>query len=209
MAEKNKLTKKELLKQSLKKSQTKESNNIILSNETKSIDPTINQLKDLYESVIMAHKRTVRNSIDFGEYLFEVKEKIGHGNFIPYIEKNKAYLGFDRRTASTYLRIYYYRELVKGCKNMAEAVRLIKTQENGLPQPEQRVEIEINPKLTTYKYSKGKKLYTIFKQSGKSKKGFNKIHLDFIRQFIEEELQKENERYNNKVSDLKSDLKHL
>ncbi|EMG13244.1 hypothetical protein LEP1GSC151_0108 [Leptospira interrogans serovar Grippotyphosa str. LT2186] len=89
MAEKNKLTKKELLKQSLKKSQTKETYNITLPNETKSIDPTINQLKDLYESVIMAHKRTVRNSIDFGEYLHEVKQKIGHGNFIPYIEKTK------------------------------------------------------------------------------------------------------------------------
>ncbi|MBM9578957.1 hypothetical protein JWG45_17565 [Leptospira sp. 201903070] len=209
MAEKNKLSRKELVKASLKKNKESEQPTTSLDkNDVKSIDPQLQNLRDFFKSLLNAHRRTISASIEFGEQLHVAKVSIGHGGFIDYIEKNKAYLGFDRRAASNYLRIYQYQQFIgKDAKTIQEAISDIRaaTKELSEPESENRLEKEINP--LDYNYTKAKKLYLLFKKNGKGKKGLKKPVADYIKRFIVEEIEKENNKHNEIISNLENDLK--
>ncbi|RHX83277.1 hypothetical protein [Leptospira stimsonii] len=209
MVEKNKISRKEQVKETLKKNK----NSAILpasleKGEVKSIDPQLENLRDFFKSLLNAHRRTISASIEFGEQLHKAKVSIGHGGFIDYIEKNKGYLGFDRRAASNYLRIYQFQHFIsKDSKTIQDAIRDIRAATKELPEPdsENRLEKEINP--LDYSYSKAKKLYYQFKKNGKGKKGLKKPVVDYIKRFIEEEIVKENNKHNEIISSLENDLK--
>ncbi|WP_078129799.1 hypothetical protein [Leptospira alexanderi] len=211
MAEKNKLSRRELVKASLKKNKDVEQPKTPSTNsDVKSIDPQLEKLRDFFKSLLNAHRRTISASIEFGEQLYNAKISIGHGGFIDYIEKNKAYLGFDRRAASNYLRIYQFQQFIsKDAKTIQEAISDIRAATKGLPDPdvEKRLEKEINP--LEYNYTKAKKLYHLFKKKSKGKKGLKKPVADYIKRFIEEEIEKENNKHTEIISNLENDLKLL
>ncbi|MCG6195629.1 hypothetical protein LFX25_20510 [Leptospira sp. FAT2] len=216
MAQNNIPNRNDRLKEKLKnknskvKAQASDNTELDTISSVTSIDPQLKELKEHYESLLNAHRRTINASIEFGAYLSKVKDTVGHGHFIDHIEKNKSYLGFDRRAASNYLRIYNGQHFIrKESKTIQDAINDIRIATAGLPEPEfeRKLEREINP--LEYDSTKAKKLYKLFIKNGKVKKGIKKPVADYIRKFIENEMEKEKKKYENIIAGYQNDLSIL
>lgn len=79
-------------------------------------------------------KMTVRKAIRVGQLLAEQKEYLGHGNWLPWLERN---LDISDETARKYMKLYEYQDKTQLSWNLQEAYRQIETLEEQERQSEQ------------------------------------------------------------------------
>ena len=70
----------------------------------------IDKINRLHSANVQDVKEMLNRSIEIGGELFEQKECMKHGEFIPWVEKNAS---FADRTARDYMKMYRYREELK------------------------------------------------------------------------------------------------
>ncbi|TGL17916.1 DUF3102 domain-containing protein [Leptospira yanagawae] len=104
---------------------------------TSKSDQTVKRIIDLHESVLGGMKNVLQNAMALGEELSRIKEDLGHGNWIPWIEQN---LPFSERSARNYISIFKNKELLNR-QPIADLKSAIKFLSDGTQE-----EKEINPK---------------------------------------------------------------
>lgn len=92
------------------------------------------------DRIVMSLRRTVSDAIELGGILCEVKEKIGHGGFLPWLEKH---CGINERSCRRYMEIYHYKNKTDRVSDLHEAYAQIET----LKAQEKREEIERKEKM--------------------------------------------------------------
>ena len=85
--------------------------NAIITNNTK-------ELNDLHQQIEGKLRSTVQDAIRAGEILTGVKDKLAHGEFIPWIGKNCM---FGDRTAQSYMRVYLHKSKTESVSDLPEA----------------------------------------------------------------------------------------
>ena len=76
------------------------------------------ELNELHKTIEGKLRSTVQDAIMAGEILTNVKEKVAHGEFIPWIEKN---LIFTRMTVNRYMGLYEYKGKCNTVLHLPEA----------------------------------------------------------------------------------------
>ena len=94
---------------------------------------SIHELNILHKNIEGKLKSTVQDAIMAGEILTNVKEKVAHGEFLPWIEKN---LIFTRMTANNYMRVYEYKSKCITVLHLPEAYRLVAKLDSAKKQTE-------------------------------------------------------------------------
>jgi hypothetical protein len=61
------------------------------------------QANEAHKRIIGMLSSTVHDAIAIGQFLTEQKSTLNHGEWLPW---NSAYLTFDRRTATNYMRLF-------------------------------------------------------------------------------------------------------
>jgi hypothetical protein len=158
-------------------------------------DANLIKLRDLHRSTIGAAMNTIRNAILTGEELVRIKSNLGHGKFLPYIESNKDFIGFDKRMASNYIRFFENREAVKNAKSIREALKMIADLN--------RSEKEINP--VEAKNDEPKELYQRFK-SGNS---LNSKEKKILKEYLISEKERVLIAAKTKISQIDKDLNQI
>ncbi|EMY60655.1 hypothetical protein [Leptospira terpstrae] len=158
-------------------------------------DSNLVKLRNLHRSTIGAAMNTIRNAILTGEELVRIKSNLSHGKFIPYIESNKDFIGFDKRMASNYIRFYENRESIKEAKSIREALRMISDLNKS--------EKEINPVET--KGEEPKIIYTRFK----SGKPLNPKEKKILKEFLVGEKERILIAAKTKISEIEKDLNSI
>ncbi|TGL75425.1 hypothetical protein [Leptospira levettii] len=158
-------------------------------------DADLVKLRDLHRSTIGAAMNTIRNAILTGEELVRIKSNLGHGKFLPYIESNKEFIGFDKRMASNYIRFYENRETVKNAKSIREALKMIADLN--------RSEKEINP--LDIKKDEPKELYQKFKAGNSLSSKEKKI----LKEYLISEKERVLVAAKTKISQLENDLNQI
>ena len=64
-------------------------------------------LNRLHDEIFQESKMTTEKAIDLGGRLVELKQSLGHGNWLPFVE---AHLTFSDKTAKRYMKVYENRE---------------------------------------------------------------------------------------------------
>ncbi|TGN08607.1 DUF3102 domain-containing protein [Leptospira bandrabouensis] len=104
---------------------------------TNKSDQTVKRIIELHESIIGGMRNVLQNAMVLGEELSIIKEKLGHGNWLPWIEQN---VPFSERSARNYINIYKNKELLNR-QPVADLKSAIKFLSEG-----SQDEKEINPK---------------------------------------------------------------
>ncbi|MCR1794877.1 hypothetical protein [Leptospira sp. id769339] len=148
--------------------------------------------RDSHFAALAAKKNYIKYAIKTGVFLKNIKEQLGHGKFIPFIESNKEFLGFDRRMASNYIRAFENQSTIEGAQSMREALRLIESKEK-----------EINPERQNAVIQNG-----IYKKFKKGSKLSNK-EKSILKEYLKAEISRINSLLSLKVSKLKEDMDQL
>ena len=90
-------------------------------------------LNDLHQQIEGKLRSTVQDAIRAGEILTGVKDKLAHGEFIPWIGKNCM---FGDRTAQSYMRVYLHKSKTESVSDLPEAYRLVAKLESAKKQTE-------------------------------------------------------------------------
>ncbi|MDR3413789.1 MAG: DUF3102 domain-containing protein [Formivibrio sp.] len=80
------------------------------------ISASIKEIKKLHGDILNAARTTLPKAIKIGELLTGIKDKTGHGHWLPWIEKN---LPFSERTAQNYIRCFDEKDRLKSA-NVAD-----------------------------------------------------------------------------------------
>ena len=91
------------------------------------------ELNELHKTIEGKLRSTVQDAIMAGEILTNVKEKVAHGEFIPWIEKN---LIFTRMTVNRYMGLYEYKGKCNTVLHLPEAYKLVAKLESAKKQTE-------------------------------------------------------------------------
>ena len=111
------------------------------------IDTAGDELNRLHKSIEGKLRSTVDDAIRAGEILTQVKERLNHGDFLPWIQAN---CSFSRQTADNYRRLYSYSGKMPTGSNLQEAYQQIETIERQEQQTEeQRARQRVNEYLKT------------------------------------------------------------
>ena len=94
---------------------------------------SIHKLNILHKNIEGKLKSTVHDAIMAGEILTNVKEKLAHGEFLPWIEKNCI---FKQTTAYNYMGVYQYKSKISTVVNLPEAYKQVKQLESVKKQTE-------------------------------------------------------------------------
>ena len=84
------------------------------------------ELNRLHGEIEGKMRSTVSDAIRAGEILANVKEKLGHGEFLPWIKAN---CKFSQQSASNYMRLFEYRSKLPTVGNLQEAYKQVETLE--------------------------------------------------------------------------------
>ena len=68
-----------------------------------SVENAGTELNRLHSEIEKSLRSTVEYAIQAGEILSNVKEKVGHGEFLPWLNSS---VSFSERTAQNYMRVY-------------------------------------------------------------------------------------------------------
>ncbi len=98
-----------------------------------SIKDAATELNRLDAAIQSGMRQTVADAIRAGEILSQVKDRLGHGEFLPWIEEN---CGFSRQTADNYRRLYEHRDKLPTVSNLQEAYKKIEQIETADKQTE-------------------------------------------------------------------------
>jgi soluble cytochrome b562 len=82
------------------------------------------RINEVNDRLVSSLRRTVSDAIELGGILCEVKEKIGHGGFLPWIEKH---CGINERSCRRYMEIYQYKSKTDRVSDLQEAYAQIET----------------------------------------------------------------------------------
>ena len=94
---------------------------------------SIKELNELHQQIDGKLRSTVQDAIRAGEILTNVKEKLAHGEFLPWIEKNCI---FKRKTAVNYMRVYEHKSKCVTVGHLPEAYQLVAKLESAKKQTE-------------------------------------------------------------------------
>ena len=89
---------------------------------------TYKELNDLHQQIEGKLRSTVQDAIRAGEILTGVKDKLAHGEFLPWIEQNCV---FSERTAHRYLQLYKYRDKTVRLADLHDAYKQVKQLETA------------------------------------------------------------------------------
>ena len=94
---------------------------------------SIKELNELHQQIDGKLRSTVQDAIRAGEILTNVKEKLAHGEFLPWIEKNCV---FGRKTAHRYMGIAEHKSKCLTVSHLPEAYQLVAKLESAKKQTE-------------------------------------------------------------------------
>jgi hypothetical protein len=125
------------------------------------------KINELHGLIGVQLRTPLNTAIEIGKLLSEVKETVGHGNFIQWINDN---CYFDERTCQRYIKLFEYKNKTDSVSDLQEAYKQIETIEKQEKQTElQRKNSMINEYIKTgvkpsgwdrscdYEYQKRKK----------------------------------------------------
>lgn len=92
----------------------------------------LNRLHGVIESKL---RSTVQDAIRAGQILAQVKDRLPHGDFLPWLKANCA---FSQQTASRYMRLNTYHDKLPSVSNLQEAYQQIENIEKQQKQAEER-----------------------------------------------------------------------
>ena len=94
-------------------------------------DQDAERINSLHEEFLGAARRTLQIGIQIGKLLEDKKGELGHGNWLPWCEKN---LAFTERTARNYMRLWTHRAQLKSANvsDLAGAYRLLEVKRGGV-----------------------------------------------------------------------------
>ncbi|GBF52088.1 hypothetical protein LPTSP4_36260 [Leptospira ryugenii] len=118
-------------------------------------DQKVRMIINLHESVIGGMKNVLQNAMALGEELHKIKENIGHGNWIPWIEKN---LPFSERSARNYISIYKNRDSLnrQPIADLKSAIKFISA--GSQDEKEINPKESFDPRMLFKKHYKGERL---------------------------------------------------
>ena len=87
-----------------------------------SIETAAVELDRLHGEIETSLRMTVEYAIRAGEILSNVKEKIGHGEFLPWLNSS---VSFSERTAQNYMRVYHHSDKTASVADLQEAYRVV------------------------------------------------------------------------------------
>ncbi len=90
----------------------------------------------LHEGIASSMRRSVSDAIRIGELLTGAKEKLDHGMFIPYIERELEPHGIAQRTAYRYMGLFANNDKIATVANLQEAYRKVEQLESEAAQKE-------------------------------------------------------------------------
>jgi hypothetical protein len=84
----------------------------------------ISEIIRLHEEIVEALKSSLPKAIRIGELLTHKKRRLGHGKFLPWVEKH---LPFTSRTATNYMKLYRQRNRLskEGVEKLGQAYKLL------------------------------------------------------------------------------------
>jgi hypothetical protein len=113
-------------------------------------DSLAEEILNLHSEILSAAHVSLEKAIRIGELLTEVKAKLKHGEWLPWIETN---LAFGRATAANYMRVWERRGEIANVKanlHLTTALRLL-SPPSETPPP--RKVSEIQPFATAHTYT--------------------------------------------------------
>ncbi len=177
------------------------------------------KINELHKILNIQLKTPLNTAIEIGQLLIEVKENVGHGNFLNWIKDN---CFFSDKTAQSYMKCYLYKSKIESVSNLNEAYKQIEYIERQEKQKEwQKKDTAIKQKINgnnpdiwdndcqkeyekridDERFEKRKK--DIFDKHKKEPFDSGKAFQD-IKDYFSKEQEKINERieYNSKVKDM-------
>lgn len=115
----------------------------------------LQQIKELHSQIQNDSKQSLSRAIKLGSILQKEKERVGHGNFIDFVNR---YLPFSERTSRNYLTLHKNHDKIKEAKvkSLNEAYQLLKTSrpfalyKNDYDRPEKNSTVYTPPKVSEY-----------------------------------------------------------
>jgi Protein of unknown function (DUF3102) len=105
------------------------------------------QARQQYATATKKSVEFVRQLALFGQTLHRVKEIVGHGGFLSWIEEN---FDFSERTAQVYMSLWTHIKEIEGAKSVSESLRMIKDSEQPEPNTQSSALLpKPTPKRTT------------------------------------------------------------
>lgn len=100
------------------------------------------ELDRLHKSIEGKLRSTVQDAIRAGEILTQVKGRLSHGDFLPWLQVN---CSFSQRTAYNYIGVYSHSDKIASVANLQDAYQQIETIERQEKQTEaQRAQHRVN-----------------------------------------------------------------
>jgi len=99
------------------------------------IDTAADELNRLHAGIEGKMRSTVQDAIRAGEILSQVKERLRHGDFLPWITAN---CRFSNKTAEKYIAVNKYARKIESSSNLQEAYAQIETLEAQARQSEEQ-----------------------------------------------------------------------
>jgi len=91
-----------------------------------SIETAGKELDRLHAEIMGTMRKTVDDAVRAGEILFTVKERVGYGSFISWINAN---CSFSEKTAERYMKLKTYQCKIDSVTNLQDAYKQIETLE--------------------------------------------------------------------------------
>ena len=81
------------------------------------------EIVKLHHGIMSSARRSVQDAIKIGEIIAEQKERLDHGQFLPWVET----LPFSRQTSDNYTRLYAHHDKMLNVSNLQEAYKQIES----------------------------------------------------------------------------------
>lgn len=125
-------------------------NPLVVAEERAAIAPNeIEEIRQLHGEINALARTSLEKAIRVGELLTNIKSRLSHGEWLPWIKEN---LPFTERTARNYIRLHENRELLKSetISDLTDAYKLLtaKPTPQSAPESEEHapvVEVPVKP----------------------------------------------------------------
>jgi len=99
------------------------------------IDSAASELNLLHGEIERKLRTTVQDAIRAGEILTQVKDRLDHGEFLPWIERN---CEFTNKTAESYMKLHRHASKIESVSNLQDAYREVAQIESSEKQSEEK-----------------------------------------------------------------------
>lgn len=141
---------------------------------TNKSDQAVIRIIELHESIIGGMRNVLQNAMTLGEELSIIKDNLGHGNWLPWLEEN---VPFSERSARNYINIFKNRELLnrQPVADLRSAIKFLSEGSNS--EKEINPKEQPDPKLLYKKFRSGDRLNTKEKSTLKEFLGKEKLRI--------------------------------